>query len=128
MPRFLPLCLVPGLLLALPPAVAAQTPDFTEGTFQPTTLGAQIEQASHIVVLQVKKADRQKHLICYRKIADLKGKLSGDQVQHDIGESPEDPDWRALLDWARPGQVAVCFHEDKIVRICLGNSWYMTFA
>src|SRR5262245_21766981 len=88
------------------------------------SLGRVIEDASNIVVLEVEKVSKEKRVIIYKKVADLKGKHPGEQVKHQLtdGLHPREP--KLILDWAEPGKTAVCFHNRKVSLICLGSYWY----
>ena len=67
------------------------------------TLGKLIADADHIVVLQVAKVSRDKQVIIFNRIADLKGKNSAAVVKHKLtdGLHPRQP--RFILDWAVSG-------------------------
>jgi hypothetical protein len=76
-------------------------------------------------VLRVDKVSAEKRILIYRKVADLKGKLALDVVKHQItdGWHPREP--KLIMDWARPGRIAVCFlTEGKVALTCLGSFWY----
>jgi HEAT repeat protein len=114
------------LLLAAPRPAAAQTRDLTGGMFLPSSLGALVKNSPHIVVLQVERVDRDRSAICFRKAADLKGKDSSGEYRHVVGKASTDllHDTKAILGWARPGRLAVCFHNGKRGNVCIGNTWY----
>jgi HEAT repeat protein len=114
--------------LALPARAAAQTPDITGGMLIPVTLGEEINQASIITVLRVEGVNRDERVITFRKAADLKGSAPDGEVRHRIDWLGSERDRQAVLDWARPGKVAVCFQAGDRCRTCLGNFWYLSFA
>lgn len=88
------------------------------------TVGPVIGAATHIVVLRVDKVNPEKRIILYQKVADLKGRHPTDQVKHQIrdGLHPHEP--RTILAWARPGRIAVCFHDGKVAVTCIDRYWY----
>lgn len=88
------------------------------------TLGRLVNDASNVVVLQVEKVSREKRVIIYKKVADLKGQHPGEEVKHQItdGFHPREP--ASILDWAEPGQVAITFHNGKVAETCIGRYWY----
>jgi HEAT repeat protein len=88
------------------------------------TLGRVIKDAPYIKVLQVDQVSREKLVVTYKKVADLKGKDPATEVKHKLtdGFHPRQP--RTILDWAEPGNIAICFHTDNISLTCIGNYWY----
>src|SRR5262249_23386904 len=92
------------------------------------TLGTVINDSDSIVELQVEKGSDEKRVVSYRKIADLKGEYPAGQVKHAItdGAHPREP--RRILDWARPGKIAICFHNGKVAQTCIGSYWYECHA
>jgi HEAT repeat protein len=127
MRRTLWLAAVCGALAVLPRA-GAQTADITGGMLIPTTLGEQVSQAGTITVLRVESVDRGDQVITFRKAADLKGTGPDGPIRHRIDWPGSERDRRAVLDWARPGKVAVCFQDGDRCRTCLGNFWYLSVA
>jgi HEAT repeat protein len=114
--------------LALPARVAAQTPDITGGMLIPGTLGEEVNRAGTITALRVESVDRSGEVITFRKAADLKGTGPDGPIRHHLDMLGSECDQRAVLDWARPGQVAVCFQDRDRCRTCLGNFWYLGVA
>jgi HEAT repeat protein len=94
----------------------------------PYTLGRVVNEASNIVVLQVEKVNKERRLIYYRKIADLKGKHPSDTVNHQIanGFHPREP--KFIMDWAEPGKTAIFFHNGGASETCIGDYWYQAYA
>jgi HEAT repeat protein len=114
MPRYLP-----AVLLALgtaPPAPAyiAALP----------TLGKVTRDAPHVVVLRVDKVSREKQVVIFSKVADLKGTDAPDVVKHKLTDGSHPRQAHMILDWAEPGQIAVCFHNEKVSVTCIGAFWY----
>jgi HEAT repeat protein len=88
------------------------------------TLSRLIQDATHIAVMRVVQVDRQKRVIIYAWVADLKGRLEQAEVKHRLtdGLHPREPE--TILGWAQPGQVAVFFMGNKIAEVCIGRYWY----
>jgi HEAT repeat protein len=88
------------------------------------TLARVIQDSTHIAVLEVVKVSQERRGIIFKKVADLKGKFEQEEVKHLItdGLHPREP--RTVLDWAAPGNVAVCFANNKVCLICIGRYWY----
>src|SRR5260370_23611695 len=48
------------------------------------TLGRVLNDSTNVVVLQVEKVSKERRVIIYRKVADLKGVFAADHVKHGI--------------------------------------------
>jgi len=96
----------------------------------PLSFGAVLQQSTNILVLRVEKVDREKNLIIYKKIEDLKGKHPQDIVKHNIGKGKlvKDEEWKFTMDWAEPGKIAVMFHNGGASETCVGANWYQAYA
>jgi HEAT repeat protein len=92
------------------------------------TLGRVVKQSTRIVVLQVDKVSREKQIIVYKKVADLKGKDSDAVVRHRLTDGYHPREARTVLDWAQPGEFAVCFYTGRGSVMCLGRYWYLCSA
>ena len=51
----------------------------------PMTLGDVVKQSTNVCLMQVTKVDREKNLILYQKLQDIKGKHPQEQIKHNIG-------------------------------------------
>src|SRR5262245_2694324 len=108
------------LVLALTPA-----PAYVEA---PHSLGAVVQQSTNIVVVVVEKVDKEKNLIIYRKVEDLKGKHPTDVIKHNIGRGGFHPrEGQFSREWAEPGKTAVFFHNGGASETCIGNYWYQAY-
>src|SRR5262245_26756238 len=77
----------------------------------PMPLGAVIAQSTNVMVVTVEKVDREKNLIVFKKLEDLKGKHPTDVVKHNIGRGGFHPrEWQYIMEWAEAGKTAVFFH------------------
>ncbi len=64
----------------------------------PMSLGDVIRQSTNICVMQVSKVDRERNLIIYTKVQDLKGKHPQNEIKHNIGRGGLRPgEWRGRL-------------------------------
>ncbi len=123
--RFLfgiPLCCA-ALLIAIPapPAYA-----YVEAAH---SLGQVITLSTNIVVMQVEKVDKEKNMIIYRKLYDLKGKHPTDVIKHNIGRGGFHPrEWQYPMDWVEVGKKAVFFHNGGASETCIGTYWYQCYA
>jgi HEAT repeat protein len=109
-----------GVMLVL----LATTPRATAYIDSTPTLGKLIHDANQIVVLQVDKVSWEKRVVLFKKIADLKGKDGPKVVKHKLTGGSHPRQLRTLLDWARPGAVAVWFRAGNASQTCLGRFWY----
>jgi hypothetical protein len=91
----------------------------------PHSLGLVCTLSTNIMVLRVEKVDKQKNLIIFRKVQDIKGKHPTDIIRHNIGRQGYHPrEWQYPMDWAEPGKTAVFFHNGGQSETCIGTYWY----
>src|SRR5262249_42710462 len=72
----------------------------------PHTLGHMCSYSTDIVVLRVEKVDKEKKVIFYRKVQELKGKWAAEIVRHHVVSKDVEP----ILQWAEPGKTAISFY------------------
>jgi hypothetical protein len=95
----------------------------------PMSLGAVIAQSSNVLLVQVQAVDREKNLIIFRRVRDIKGKHPTDVIKHNVGRGGlRANEWKPQMDWAEPGKLAVFFHNGGASEICIGNWWYQSYA
>src|SRR5262249_44581082 len=116
-----------GLLAVLSAAVAVGP--LLAYVEAPHSLGQVIQLSTNIVVLRVDKVDKEKCLILYRKVEDLKGRHPTEVIKHNIGRGGLRPDeWKQTMDWAEPGKIAIFFHNGGASETCIGTYWYQCYA
>jgi hypothetical protein len=94
----------------------------------PQSLGSVIQQSTHIMSVVVEKVDKEKNLIIFRKLEDLKSKHPTDVIRHNIGRAGFHPrEWQYAMEWAEPGKIAVFFHNGGASETCIGNYWYQAY-
>jgi hypothetical protein len=94
----------------------------------PMTLGDVIKQSTNVCLMQVTKVDREKNLIIYQKISDIKGKHPQEQIKHNIGRGGLRPgEWEEIMKWAEVGKQAVFFHNGGASETYFGVSWYQAY-
>ena len=88
------------------------------------TLGRIILESQNIALVQVDKTHREKRIVIYKKLADIKNTLPNATIKHQLtdGHPPREP--RHILDWATPGQAAVVFSYRGTMLVCTGPGWY----
>jgi hypothetical protein len=91
----------------------------------PYTLGKIVNDSSNILVLRVDKVDKEKNLIIYKKVRDLKGTHNGDTIKHNIGRGGfNEREWKYTMEGAEIGKTAVFFHNGSAGECYLGSYWY----
>ena len=94
----------------------------------PMSLGSVIQQSSNVVVLTVTAVDREKNLIIYKKVQDLKGKHPQEVVKHNIGKAGLRPnEWKDIMDLAEVGKTAIFFHNGSASETFLAANWYQAY-
>src|SRR6266566_379041 len=95
----------------------------------PYTIGRVINEATNVCVLRVEKVDKERNLIIYSKVSDLKGKHPAEQIKHNIGRGGFNPrEWQFIMEAAEPGKLAVFFHNGQASETCIDNYWYQAYA
>src|SRR6202011_1893600 len=78
----------------------------------PYTLGRICQESTNIVVVEVVKVNKEKGLIIYKKLEDLKGKHPKDEIKHNIGQRGYHArEWQNVIAWAEAGKRGVFFHN-----------------
>jgi len=92
-------------------------------------LGRILQESTNVLVVRVESVDKEKGLIVYRKVRDLKGAHKGDTIKHDIGKRGFHPrEWQNVMAWAEAGKTAVFFHNGGAGETCIDNYWYQVYA
>jgi HEAT repeat protein len=114
-------------ILVLLGILGRPTPSPAFVDFSPT-LGKVISQSDHIVVLEVDTVSREKQVIIFKRIAELKGEGSPEVVKHRITDGFHVRQSRTILDWAEPGEIAVCLQSGRQSLTYIGGYWYHSAA
>src|SRR4051812_35484115 len=89
------------------------------------TLPRVINESTNIVLMKVERVNKEKKLIIYKKVADLKGKHPTDVIKHNVGVGGFNAfEQKAPTEWAEPGKLAIFFHNGSASETCIGNYWY----
>src|SRR5262245_14292486 len=110
-------------MLALLGALGTPIPAQAFVDFSPT-LGKVISQSDHIVVLEVDKVNRERQVIVFKSVAELKGQGAPEVVKHQITDGFHVRQSRTVLDWAEPGEMAVCLQSGRQSLTYIGGYWY----
>jgi FG-GAP-like repeat/FG-GAP repeat len=121
--------LICAALIVASAMLSWQTPRAHAYVEAPMSLGAVLAQSSNVILMRVESVDRDKNLIIYRKVQDIKGKHPLDVIKHNIGRGGLRPnEWKVQMDWAEPGKMAVMFHNGGASETCIGTWWYQAYA
>src|SRR5262249_43871667 len=85
------------------------------------TLGQLCGWSTYVTEVKVEKVSKEKGIIVYRKVRDLKGKYPLDTIRHvfdlkntpphkgsgDVPVRPDETDWKHAIAWAEVGKTAV---------------------
>ena len=109
-----------GVALAAQPALG-----YVEA---PQTLGYVVKESTNIVLMQVTRVNKEKGLVLFRKVEDLKGKHPQDDVKHNIGQKGfHAREWQNVMNWAQEGKTAIFFHNGQASETCIGTYWYQCY-
>src|SRR5688572_29215804 len=74
----------------------------------PYSLGKFVQDSQQIVLLEVTRVNKEKGLVLFKKLADLKGKSSETEFTHNIGTRGfHEREWKGVLAWAEVGKRAL---------------------
>ena len=96
----------------------------------PTTLGSMFKESTHVIIVKVEILDRDKNVIIWRKLRDVKGKWPSDLVKQNIGGETPDKEVTAarkyIMKWAEIGKTTVMFAQgsNKWGRTYIDQQWY----
>jgi hypothetical protein len=92
------------------------------------TLGEFCKEAPTIVLVEVERVNKEKNLIVYKKVRDLKGKHPAELIKHNIGRRGyHEREWKGVMAWAEVGKQALFFHNGQGSETCIDNYWYQCF-
>ena len=94
----------------------------------PLSLGSVITQSSNIVVMTITAVDKEKNLIIYKKVQDLKGKHPQEVIKHNIGKAGLRPnEWKEIMDLAEVGKTVIFCHNGSASETYIGANWYQAY-
>lgn len=92
------------------------------------TLVRFINESTNIVLMKVEKVNKERKLIYFTKVADLKGKHPQEAVKHNLSVGGFNPKENTTpVDWAEPGKLAIFFHNGSASETCIGKWWYQCY-
>jgi hypothetical protein len=91
----------------------------------PYTLGRVCHESSNVVLVEVTRVNQEKGLIVFKKVKDLKGTHTDNEIKHNIGKGGfHEREWKNVMAWAEVGKKAVVFHNSHTSETCIGTYWY----
>lgn len=116
--------LIAAIVASLVCAVSA--PAYVEMTY---TLGRLVNESVVVCTMRIEKVDKEKNLIIYRKVADIKGTHNQEVIKHNIGRGGFHPrEWQNIMKWAEPGKLAVFMHNGSASETCIDGYWYQAYS
>src|SRR5260370_29201031 len=98
-----PRLILVSIVLAVVIAFSWMTQKIQAYVEAPMSLGAIVAQSTNVVLMRVEKVDKDKNIIVYRKIRDIKGKHEQEGIKHNIGRGdPPANTWKPRKDSAQP--------------------------
>ncbi len=136
-----------GLGLGFFLLVASATPARAYITVPVVTLGAALDDSTYVTLLRVEKVGREKGIVVFTKVRDLKGKYPKETIKHvfdlkgtpahkgsgDVPVRPDAQDWKYAVEWAEPGKTAVFFSRKydpfgDFGHVYIDGLWYATMC
>ena len=79
--------------------------------------------------MKVDRINKEKKLIFYKKVADLKGKHEAELIKHNVGVGGfNDAEKKSPIEWAEVGKIAIMFHNGNACETCIGKYWYQAYS
>jgi hypothetical protein len=95
----------------------------------PYTLGRILNESSNVILMRVEKVDKERNLVIYRKVKDIKGTHPTDVIKHNIGHAGFNPrEWQYAMEGAQVGNLAVMFHNGGASETYVPGYWYQAYA
>jgi hypothetical protein len=95
----------------------------------PITLGKIVNDSTNILLMRVEKVDRERNLVIFRKVRDIKGVHPTDVIKHNIGKAGFHPrEWQYAMEGAQVGNLAVMFHNGSASETYVPGYWYQVYA
>jgi hypothetical protein len=94
----------------------------------PHTLGKCVHDSSNVVLMELTRVNREKNLLIFKKVEDIKGKHPADEIKHNIGQRGfHEREWKAVMGWAEVGKRAVFMYQGDASETCIGTYWYQCY-
>jgi hypothetical protein len=94
----------------------------------PHSLGRCIHESTNVVLMELSRVNKEKNLLIFTKVADIKGKFAGQEIKHNIGQRGfHEREWKSVMAWAEVGKRAVFFCNGDASETCIGTYWYQCY-
>src|SRR5262249_42299133 len=94
----------------------------------PHSFGQVVALSTNVVLVRIEQVDKQKRIIIYRKVRDIKGKHPTEVIRHNLSTPGFHPrEWQYPMQWAEVGKLAVFFHNGGASETCIGTYWYQAY-
>ena len=78
--------------------------------------------------MELTKVNKEKNLLIFKKVADIKGKHPADEIKHNIGQKGfHEREWKNIMAWAEVGKQAVFMYNGDASETCIGTYWYQCY-
>ena len=95
----------------------------------PYSLGRLVNESLYIIVLKVDKLDRERNLIVFSKVKDLKAPSPAAVYRHNIGTGGFHPrEWQTIMSEMEEGKIVVKFANRSASETYMGTYWYQCYA
>jgi hypothetical protein len=94
----------------------------------PHSLGKCVGDSTNIVLVELTKVNKEKNLLIFKKVTDIKGKHPADEIKHNIGQKGfHEREWKNIMAWAEAGKRAVFMYNGDASETCIGTYWYQCY-
>src|SRR6266571_255092 len=88
-----------------------------------------VKESTNIVLVKVDKINKERKLIYYKKVADIKGMHPDADIRHNVGVGGFNASEQTIpIEWAEVGKLAIFFHNGGASETCIGKYWYQAYA
>ena len=91
--------------------------------FRPASLGEVCARADSVTVMKVDKFSKEKGVVIFRKVNDLKGKFPRDEFREVLGKAHLEGERKRYLAWVGEGKTVLVFRYENRVALCIGDQW-----
>lgn len=116
-----PALIVRNVLLGL--LIASPSADAYIDIQRPETLGSVCIRADTITLFKVERVSKEKGVIVFRKVKDLKGTSPRDSFREVLSSAHEPWEREHYLAWVEEGKLALMFRLENRQAIAIGEQW-----
>ena len=90
---------------------------------RPETLGAVCARADSITIFKVEKFSKEKGIIIYQKVEDLKGTSPRNSFREFLSAAHEEAERKHYLEWVDVGKLAIMFRVENRQALAISEQW-----